>query len=214
MRRLWLMVTILVSALPFPAIAQNQLLPEINIYYKFNPDVRVYFQAKETREGGEPTTAEIGPSLDFHLRELSKLRDIAGLDLDKSNSYLLSFSIGYRYLPTPDEPPTNRLEPLSLFSFRRRTGSCSPTETTRTSTGRAEIFPGIIVIASKLNDLGEFAAIACPRMPAPSSGTRANTKSGAQRQSSSAAFFRSANMSVSTRITSTKTTPVRVPISN
>jgi hypothetical protein len=110
-RVLWLILMISVSALPFPASAQNQLLPEIDAYYKFNSNVRVYFQAKETREGGEPTTAEIGPSLDFHLQELSKLRDIAGLDLDKSKSHLLLFSIGYRYLPTPDEPPTNRLEP-------------------------------------------------------------------------------------------------------
>lgn len=111
MRQLSLILAISVSVLPFPAGAQNQLLPEIDVYYGFSPNARVYFQAKETREEGEPTTAEIGPSLDFHLQDLSKLRDIAGLDLDKSKSHLLLFSIGYRYLPTPDEPPTNRLEP-------------------------------------------------------------------------------------------------------
>ena len=110
-RRPWLISLITLAALPFPASAQNEVLPEIDAYYRLNPNVRVYFQAKETREGGDQTTAEIGPSVDFHLKELSKLRDVAGFDLDKSKSQLLLFSIGYRYLPTPDEPPTNRLEP-------------------------------------------------------------------------------------------------------
>ena len=108
----WLTLAIIVAALPFAASAQTfQVLPEVDVYYRFNSNVRVYFQAKDTREGGESTTAEIGPSLDFHIKELSKLRDIAAFDLDKSKSQLLLFSVGYRYLPTPNEPPTNRLEP-------------------------------------------------------------------------------------------------------
>lgn len=115
MRRFWLILTLLfqvLMVLPSSASAQTfQFLPEIDTYYTVDPNLRVYFQAKETREGGEPTTAEIGPSLDFHIKELSKLRDIATFDLDKSKSHLLLFSIGYRYEPTPNEAPTNRLEP-------------------------------------------------------------------------------------------------------
>lgn len=33
------------------------------MHYKVSRDLRVTFQAKETREGGDPTQAEIGPSI-------------------------------------------------------------------------------------------------------------------------------------------------------
>lgn len=123
MRRLWLLLAIVVTALPTPAGAQtDQLLPEIDAYYQFNPNLRFYMQAKETREGGEPTTAEIGPSVDLHLKELSKLKGITLFDLDKSKSKLLLFSIGYRYLPTPNEPPTNRLEPYVTINLPAKGG--------------------------------------------------------------------------------------------
>src|SRR6516162_9895707 len=90
----WLTLAIMVAALPFAASAQTfQALPEIDVYYRFNPNVRVFFQAKDTREGGDSTTAEIGPSLDFHLKELSQLSDITTFDLDKSKSQLLLFSV-------------------------------------------------------------------------------------------------------------------------
>jgi hypothetical protein len=106
------------AALPFPAAAQTgEFLPEIDSYYNFNPDLRVQFQVKETREGGTPTTAEIGPSLQLYLKTLSKLSEITSFDLDKSKSQLVLFSIGYRILPTPDEPPTNRLEPYVILNL-------------------------------------------------------------------------------------------------
>lgn len=115
MRSAWLTLAIVVTAVPFSAKAQTfQVLPEIDAYDKFDPNWRVYFQAKETREGGEPTTAEIGPSLNFHLKSLEKLREIAAFDLDKSKYHLLLFSVGYRFLPTPGEPPTNRFEPYFI----------------------------------------------------------------------------------------------------
>lgn len=105
----------MLAVLPFGARAQTfQFLPEVDAYYKFDPNFRVYFQAKDTREGGMPTTAEIGPSLEFHLKPLQKLGEIAAFDLDKSKYQLLLFSIGYRYLPTPNEPPTNRMEPYFI----------------------------------------------------------------------------------------------------
>ena len=91
--------------------AQNdQLLPEIDLYYKVASSVRVDFQAKATREDGDPITAEIGPSLDFYLKPMTKLADIVTFDLDDSKSRPLLLSAGYRYLPTPGEPPTNRMK--------------------------------------------------------------------------------------------------------
>jgi len=113
--RAWLTFAIVLAMFPFAARAQTfQALPEIDVYYRLDPNFRVYFQAKETREGGAPTTAEIGPSLDFHLMSMQPLSEITAFDLDKAKSHVLLFSVGYRYLPTPGEPPTNRMEPYVI----------------------------------------------------------------------------------------------------
>ena len=102
--------TLLVLAFSPRCEAQfDQLLPEIDTYYKISPPVRIWFQAKETREDGTSTTAEIGPSLDFYVKSPVKFEDVTAFDLDDSKSRLIVVSIGYRYLPTPNEPPTNRL---------------------------------------------------------------------------------------------------------
>ena len=76
-----------------------------------------FFQAKETREANTPTTAELGPSIEFYLPPLVGLREITRFNLDDSKPRPLVFSIGYRYLPTPGKPPTNRLEPVITFHF-------------------------------------------------------------------------------------------------
>jgi hypothetical protein len=110
-----LVLAVVMAVLPFAAHGQTfQALPEIDAFYRLDPNWRLYFQAKETREGGALTTAEIGPSLGFHLKSLQRLREIAAYDLDESKSQALLFSVGYRILPTPGEPPTNRLEPYVI----------------------------------------------------------------------------------------------------
>lgn len=115
MRRRWTILTILIAVLPFAARGQTfQALPEIDAYYRLDPNWRMYFQAKNTREGGSENTAEIGPSLDFHLKSSEQLRKITAYDLDKSKSHVLLFSVGYRYLPTRGQPPTNRFEPYVI----------------------------------------------------------------------------------------------------
>jgi hypothetical protein len=93
----------------------DAFLPEIDAYYKVTHDVRVSFQAKETREGGDPTQAELGPSIEFYMKPLLKLKHVTRFDLDDAKSRPLVFSIGYRYLPTPDSPATNRMEPVVTF---------------------------------------------------------------------------------------------------
>ena len=201
MRKSGLILAIVLAALPFAARAQTfQFLPEIDAYYKFDPNLRVYFQAKDTREGGAQNSAEIGPSLDFHIKPLEKLRDIAAFDQDESKSQLLLFSVGYRYLPTPGDPPTDRFEPYVIVRLP--------------SPGRAATSLGTIAIALMSKGRGRFAAITCRLMSPPNSGTRASTRNGARHPYSLAACFRLASMSVSTRITSTRTTPASHPTSN
>ncbi len=95
----------------------SQFLPEIDAYYKVSSPVRVWLQAKETSEALSPVTAEFGPSLDFSIKSPVKLQEITTFDLDDSKSRLLIFSIGYRYLPTPNKPPTNRMEPFFILNY-------------------------------------------------------------------------------------------------
>ncbi len=117
-RNSWLTLALLVLLPWVHAGAQtDELIPEIDAYYKLQPDLRIWFQAKETREGGDPVTAEIGPSLDFYLKPWLKLKDTTAFDLDDSKARPLILSIGYRYLPSPDAPPENRFEPVLTFHF-------------------------------------------------------------------------------------------------
>jgi hypothetical protein len=107
---------------PCVSAQTDQFLPEIDAYYKLTPDVRLSFQAKETREGGDPTQAELGPSIDFYVKPLLKLKTATRFDLDDSKSRPLVLSIGYRYLPSPNAPAENRLEPVATFHFPLKTG--------------------------------------------------------------------------------------------
>jgi len=95
----------------------DQFLPEIDLNYKLTSVVRLTFQAKETREGGEPTSAELGPSVELYLKPLVRLQDVTLFDLDDAKSRPLVFSIGYRYLPSPDAPTANRIEPTLTSHF-------------------------------------------------------------------------------------------------
>ena len=94
-----------------------QFLPEADAYYRIQPDIRFSFQAKETREAGDPTQAEIGPSFDFFLKPLIRLRDVTAFDLDDSKSRPLQLSIGYRYVPSPDKPTVQRGVLAATFHF-------------------------------------------------------------------------------------------------
>ena len=105
----------------FPALsafAQNsttEFLPEIDANFKLNSSVRFIFQAKQTREGGDPTQAEVGPSVEFYLKPLIRLKDATRFDLDDAKSRPLVLAVGYRAVVTPGKPVTNRLEPVATF---------------------------------------------------------------------------------------------------
>lgn len=100
------------------AIAQSsatEFLPEIDANLKLNSSVRFIFQAKQTREGGDPTQAEVGPSVEFYLKPLIRLKDATRFDLDDAKSRPLVLAVGYRAVGTPGKPVTNRLEPVATF---------------------------------------------------------------------------------------------------
>jgi hypothetical protein len=84
-------------------------LPEVVLYRNLRSDLRLEFQAKDTRENGDPTEAEVGPSLDLFLKPLLRLKRITLYDLDRAKARELALSFGYRYVPTPGTPAVNRV---------------------------------------------------------------------------------------------------------
>ncbi len=116
-------IALLVLLLCPPVLAQTsttEFFPEFDVYAHLNPKVRFVFQAKDTREGGAPTQAEIGPSIDFYLKPLIKLKNATVFDLDEAKSRPLVLSIGYRYVPSPNKPTINRMEPVATFHYPLR----------------------------------------------------------------------------------------------
>jgi len=93
-----------------PVRAQDtQFIPEVDAYLKVNSAVRTYFQAKDDREGGDSTQLAIGPSIQFYLKPLIRLRHVTTFDLDDSKSRALVVEVGYRYIDEPNAPAENRM---------------------------------------------------------------------------------------------------------
>jgi hypothetical protein len=106
-----------------PARAQNvQFLPEIDAHLTLNSTFRAYLEAKDDREGGDPTQATIGPSLQLYLKPLIKLKKVKAFDLDDSKSRLLVLEVGYRYITAPDAPSENRMQVAVTSNFPLKAG--------------------------------------------------------------------------------------------
>lgn len=120
---LWAALLVAVSCSPATAqTSTTQFLPEIDAYFKVNPQMNLVFQAKETRETEQPTQAEIGPSLNFYLKPLLSLKRIGVFDPDSTKSRPLVMSIGYRYLSSPGKAPTNRMQPVVTIHLPIKAG--------------------------------------------------------------------------------------------
>jgi hypothetical protein len=95
----------------------TQSLPEIDAYFRFTPKVRAYIQAKDDRAGGDPQQFTFGPSLQFSLKPLIRLRRVTTFDLDDSKSRTLVFETGYRIITAPNTADTNRAEEAVISHF-------------------------------------------------------------------------------------------------
>jgi hypothetical protein len=78
---------------------------------------RAYLQAKDDREGGDPTQFSFGPSLQIYRKPLIKLKKVTEFDLDDSKSRLLVLETGYRYITAPDATPETRLIEAATSNF-------------------------------------------------------------------------------------------------
>jgi len=101
-----------------PAYAQEtEFLPEIDAHLKLNKTFRAYLEAKEDRDGGDPTQATIGPSLQIYLKPLIKLKKVTSFDLDDAKSRFLVLDVGYRYITAPGAAPENRMLVAATSNF-------------------------------------------------------------------------------------------------
>ncbi|HXC94071.1 MAG TPA: DUF2490 domain-containing protein [Edaphobacter sp.] len=116
-RELGAVIGLILACLPARA-QESQLLPEVDFYAKLNSEIRFQIQMKQTREGGEQTQAEIGPTIDFYVHPWIRLAKVREFDLDDAKSRPLVLAMGYRYLPEANGgAATNRLEPVWTSRF-------------------------------------------------------------------------------------------------
>ena len=102
------LTTFLVLLAYAPARAQTSttfFLPEVDAYLRLASRVRLELQGKGAIEDGEFYRATLGPSLEFNLKPLEKLKEITIFDLDDVKCMPVMLSIGYRYLPSGIGPP-------------------------------------------------------------------------------------------------------------
>jgi hypothetical protein len=118
-----LKTVIVLFSIYIPVCAQSvQTLPEIDAHVTINNFMRTYLQVKDDRDAGASNQFSIGPSMQFYLKPLVKLKRITEFDLDDSKRRPLVLEVGYRYLTAPNEPSTNRLEPVLTTNFPLKAG--------------------------------------------------------------------------------------------
>lgn len=114
-------VLILLACLP--GRAQNiQSLPELDAHLKLNSAFRVYLEAKEDRDAGDPQQFSIGPSIQLYLKPLVKLKDVTAFDLDDAKHRVLVLEAGYRYITAPNAPPEDRMLTIVTSNFPMKAG--------------------------------------------------------------------------------------------
>lgn len=114
----WLKIALSLLFACVSARAQSvQFLPELDTYLKLNSMVRAYFEAKDDRDGGDPTQATLGPSIQLYLKSLVKLKDITAFDLDDAKPRPMVLEAGYRSITAPDAAPENRFLTSVTFHY-------------------------------------------------------------------------------------------------
>jgi hypothetical protein len=96
---------------------ETQFLPEVDVNYRWNSYLRGYLQAKDDREGGDPTQFTFGPSLQFYLKPLIKLKRVTLFDLDDAKSRALVIETGYRIITAPNTANENRALEAVTFNY-------------------------------------------------------------------------------------------------
>jgi hypothetical protein len=106
-----------------PVRAQElQFLPELDANLEANSLVRLNFQAKGDREGGDQVQFQMGPSVLFYLKPLIKLKEVTAFDLNDAKSRFLVVEAGYLEVTAPNTPITNRMVVAVTSHFPLKAG--------------------------------------------------------------------------------------------
>jgi hypothetical protein len=106
------------------AVAQQnvQFLPEVDVHLKLNSVFRVYVEAKNDEDGGDPAQAGIGPSVQLYLKPLARLKKMRAFDLGDAKSRFFVLETGYRYVWEPNAPAENRMITAATFNLPMKAG--------------------------------------------------------------------------------------------
>jgi hypothetical protein len=115
LRTFWLSLAFLTASCGVVSAQEAEFLPELDVYLKLDASLRLMAQAKNTREGGDPTQLAIGPGLELYTKPLVRLKQVTSFDLDDAKSRPLVVAAGYRYLT--GSPSTNRIELAATSHF-------------------------------------------------------------------------------------------------
>jgi hypothetical protein len=118
-----LLITVLLLCAWVPACSQSiQFLPEVDTHVTVNSFTRVYLQTKDDRDAGASDQFSVGPSMQFYLKPLLKLKQITEFDLDDAKPRPLVLEAGYRYVTAPGTPATERMETVLTSHFPLKAG--------------------------------------------------------------------------------------------
>jgi len=121
--KIFLIGTFLVCFACLPVRAQDvQFIPEFDAHLKLNSTVRVYIENKDDRDGGDATQLAVGPSIQFYLKPLIRLKKVRAFDLDDSKSRVVVMEAGYRYVIAPGALPENRMLRAGTLNFPMKAG--------------------------------------------------------------------------------------------
>jgi hypothetical protein len=99
-----------------------EFLPEVDTHLKLNSYLRTYLELKDDRDEGVSDQFGVGPSIQFYLKPLVKLKRITEFDLDDAKPRPLVLEAGYRYITAPSAPPTNRMQTMLTFHLPLKAG--------------------------------------------------------------------------------------------
>jgi hypothetical protein len=117
-----LIIAFLTSSGTLARTQSVQFVPETDTHLKLNSFMRSYLQAKDDRDEGASDQFSIGPSLEFYLKPLLKLKNVTTFDLDDAKARALVLETGYRHVTQPNALPINRMETLLTFHFPLKAG--------------------------------------------------------------------------------------------
>jgi hypothetical protein len=116
-------IAVLLSGAFASARAQSpEFVPEIDTHVTLNSYMRTYLVTKDDRDAGATSQFSVGPSLQFYFKPLLRMKRITAFDLDNAKSRPVVIEDGYRYLISPGEPSTQRMQPMVTSHFPLKDG--------------------------------------------------------------------------------------------